>query len=514
MKLLQPILFLLLTAASAEAQTITLGPITKYAYCVGDTLIIAYQSGGSFAGDNHFTLQVSGPKGSFANFTNFGHDSTAAGEFRFPLIYEGNYYRFRVASSDPYLFSAPCDSDVISSAYPTPEPVEVETMKHAPVEPAGLINSTINLQDWKVESAGSTYQWTCAQDATPSLSTLAAPTVTYPTAGAKPASLTVTNVGGCSSTVNFHIHVFNCNPTIPHGAHVVTGTETGGDLFVWVQAGGAYTTTGRDQTVFVEPGGYVDAASNWVGTFYLRNGSSFASQSGYSILIIDSGMKIDGNSARSFKETFQCDGLTFDYSLVSPSGCRPVLPLAIRRVTGTAQGNDGAVWVKSGGNYTATGGVGNPQTIFVEDGGTVTATSAPEGIYYLKRGANFSNQGKNGDLKVIMAAGRKIAFSPGVQQMDTMTCGDLSFDYSQVNASIEATQAPAITISQNSDHLRITGDQPTTTCRIFSLLGTELLSQRGEGKLDVDLTLLPAGMYFALVQAGDERVVRKVLVTH
>lgn len=79
-----------------------------------------------------------------------------------------------------------------------------------------------------------------------------------------------------------------------------------------------------------------------------------------------------------------------------------------------------------------------------------------------------------------------------------------------VNTSIE----PSFTISQNSDHLKISGEQQATSCRIFSLLGTELLSQRGIGTLDIDLSHIPAGIYFAVVETGERREVRKIAVLH
>jgi len=48
----------------------------------------------------------------------------------------------------------------------------------------------------------------------------------------------------------------------------------------------------------------------------------------------------------------------------------------------------------------------------------------------------------------------------------------------------------------------------------LNLLGAEVLSKRGAGTVGVDLSSLPAGVYFAIVQAGDAREVRKIAVVH
>jgi hypothetical protein len=71
-----------------------------------------------------------------------------------------------------------------------------------------------------------------------------------------------------------------------------------------------------------------------------------------------------------------------------------------------------------------------------------------------------------------------------------------------------------MSVSLWTDHLLATSESSLISCRIISLLGTELLSERGTGTLDVDLASLPEGMYVAIVQAGDERGVRKILVAH
>jgi hypothetical protein len=41
-----------------------------------------------------------------------------------------------------------------------------------------------------------------------------------------------------------------------------------------------------------------------------------------------------------------------------------------------------------------------------------------------------------------------------------------------------------------------------------------VLSQHGSGALDVDLSALPAGVYFAVVESGNDRQVKRIAVVH
>src|SRR5437868_6931187 len=106
MKMKRTLILLSFFAASAEAQTITLGPITKLSYCVGDTLWVPYQASGTFSSANFFTVQLSDPSGSFGSFTNVGHSNAGSGVIPVPLVTKGQFFQVRVASTDPYEFSS------------------------------------------------------------------------------------------------------------------------------------------------------------------------------------------------------------------------------------------------------------------------------------------------------------------------------------------------------------------------------------------------------------------------
>jgi len=304
---------LFVLAAQANAQ-VNIGPISKTAYCVGDTLFVPYQAGGSFAADNFFRLQISDGSGSFTTYTSFGRDTQAIGTFRYPL---GTVARFRVRviATDPYTVSAPSDSIFIVSGYPTPQPYPLEGLLSHPLEPAGLVGNPITVQDWTDEPPGTSYLWAFGQDAQPVESSQRSSSVIYATEGIKNASLTVTNPGGCSATMNFHIYVLSCSPVIPKTAHIVDSTEAGSDPVVWVKAGGQYSPSTNYQTIFVEPGGAVNGSCDCATIFYLRSGSSFTRGGGTSVIFIADTNVLIGPSR--YFETLRCPDLQYDYSQVS-----------------------------------------------------------------------------------------------------------------------------------------------------------------------------------------------------
>ena len=366
---------------------IVVQPISKTAYCVGDTLLVRYDVHGTFAGDCQFTAQLSDAGGSFTNPASYGSTTTRQGTIPVPLSAPGFFYRVRVVSTNPTRVSTDNGTDIRVYNAPTPRPWPGSN-SYAGV---GTVDYPIHLSDMNNESAGAKFEWTLSQDANPQSSTLPAPDVTYPTGGLKTGTLTVTNIAGCTDTVPFQLGIFSCNPLIPRSAHVVTGKET---------------------------------------------------------------------------DTFSI------------------------------------VWVKSGGDYTV-GGNSNP-TVYAEDSSTVHGGNG--GIYYIKRFASFSPS---------LAATVITSDSSKNKSWDSIFyCHDVEFDYTRILGVAEAPHVAPISIAINSDHLRISAEAPNLEARIVSLLGTELLAQRGEGMLDVDLASLPAGMYFAIVQAGNVRVMRKMVVVH
>ncbi|MDP4288745.1 MAG: T9SS type A sorting domain-containing protein [Bacteroidota bacterium] len=95
---------------------------------------------------------------------------------------------------------------------------------------------------------------------------------------------------------------------------------------------------------------------------------------------------------------------------------------------------------------------------------------------------------------------------------DTFTCASLSFDYSQVSHSVvESLPASAISIHQSSDHLITHADREPISLRLVSVLGEVVLARNANQDLDIDLSLLPPGVYFAEVICGGQREVRRII---
>ena len=384
---------LLMAATSVQAQTITLGPITKLAYCVGDTLVVPYIAQGTFNTGNVFKVQLSDANGSFETFTSVGQDSNISGFIAVVIANVGNNYHVRVISTNPYRISDASADSIEIVSYPAPQPR---------VSSDGFAGDPVTFVDGTSEPQGSTYQWTFNQDANMDTSSLASPIVVYAKDGVKSGTLVVTNKAGCSITAPFTFQLFSCFPLIPNNVHVVTGTETGSDTAVWVMPGGNYTTSNEIavQTIFAEPGSSVHAGFATMGLYYLRMGSSFVlSNSGtWATVILDSGMHISGAD--------------------------------------------------------------NQDTV------------------------------------------------------DTYYCPNLTFDYSQVQSDVAAVPPLNLLFRQSGDQLFASEEELPIDIRITNLLGAEVLSKRGAGTVGVDLSSLPVGVYFAIVQAGDAREVKRIAVVH
>jgi hypothetical protein len=390
------ITFLLLTPLIGAAQTITLGPITKLTYCVGDTIVVPYQASGTFAGDNTFVLQMSDVNGSFTTFTNLGHATRNTDSITVKLNNTGGHYRIRIASTDPYILSSDNGADISVVGYPSPQPWPADGSYH------GFAGDSIQLSDRSSESTASTFLWKLDQDANPNTSTDPSPKILYLTPGVKSGTLTVANSSGCSTSVFFQFNLIGCMPTIPANAHIVTGTETGSDVSVWVKAGGSYTTSNESntQTIYAEPGSSVRAEFRTLGLYYMKAGSSFISSNGqgYAAVVLNRGTSISWDSYNSV-DTFYCDNLNFDYSLVS-------------------------------------------------------------------------------------------------------------------NGSVNDVTLPLLFLHQTADYFSAFAEGEIIDVRLTNLLGTEVLSSQGVGELDVDLAPLRAGVYFAVVEAGQQREVRRIAVVH
>jgi hypothetical protein len=399
MKTILIIALLWAAASNAVAQSITISSVENIQLCTGDSIIVAYTATGTFNSDNSFKLQIS--KDSFATFSYVNAPESQNGIISFVLNTSGSY-RIRMASSDPYTVSNSQPVTVVVPGYPSPNPVLVSTrrIEYVGSQPfyrvAGLTGQPISLKDAASETAGSTYLWRFSSDATPSTSNMAAPMVEHLTEGLKNASLTVMNQYGCERTNTLQYRVLSCTPSIPANAHIVTGIESGYDSMVWVKTGGSYSALADfNQTVFAEPGSSV-TNQGFGGIFYLKTGSSFTSNGSYSVAILNRDAKIPFGGD-NFVDTFYCDNVTFDYSLV--------------------------------------------------------------------------------------------------------------------NKEVSKTDLERLSISHHApDHLLATSANQPIDLRLLNLLGNEVLSRRGEGGLDIDLTSVPAGIYIAIAESGGQRVTKKIAV--
>ncbi len=300
------------------AQSITVGTISKSIICFGDTIWVPYSSSGTFQADNFFSIQLSDASGSFTTFTNVGKSTAMQDSVPIVIGYTADHFRFRIISTDPYIVSSNTSSEIQVVNYPTPSPTP--NPEHTDFGAAGFTGDEIQFKDGSSEPTGSTYLWKFDQDANTVWSTTESPMVIYTAEGVKTGTVTVTNSAGCSTTKPFQLRILSCHPVIPDSVHIVTGYESGAYPFVWVKAGGNYSANGSfpSATIFIEAGASVRAEIQSVGTYYVKNGSSFidASEDGYSTVILSPGNSISFSDYGYNIDTFYCGNLQFDYSQV------------------------------------------------------------------------------------------------------------------------------------------------------------------------------------------------------
>jgi hypothetical protein len=392
-------------AAAAHAQTITLAPITKLVYCIGDTLTVSYFASGNFDTGNVFIAELSDDNGSFQTPTTAGSSFGDTGSFQIPLANSGPGYRVRVISIAPSDSSADNGKDISVSNFPIPSAFLVigpnrlaATASDSTGGPAVMVGQLAQFAAIAFPSANM-YYWTFNEDASQQYGTGTTVSVSYPTVGLKDGLLNAVNAGGCESTIAFSFRVLDCEQTIPWYSTVVTDTESVADSFVWVKPGG-----------------------------------------------------VDSVAATPY-----------------------------------------------------------PQTIFVEtDGSVITTSDESWNTYYIKPGGSIHPLPEQGTVVFSMGNRDTIAANARV---DTLSCDDLEFQVSSGVRS-EVPQPAAFRIIQNGDKIEVLYEYAAFTVRMLNPLGAEIFSERGSGALDIDLSMLPAGVYFAVAQAGDEREVYKIAVIH
>jgi hypothetical protein len=245
----------------------------------------------------------------------------------------------------------------------------------------------------------------------------------------------------------------------------------------------------------------------------------------------------DANILSRFDSTATVSFATPGYKTVSidassPDGCpggsswtfyvasqHPTIPRYARVITAdmgnvTGDALDTVVWVKSGASYTRVQWfkLGATYRIYAEPGSSISgsARGKPQQIY-LRPGAVFPGYNSS-----ISSFPQVIVEGYGdYGGIDTFYVPDLTFDYSQVSGDVEDSPSSAkFVLHQTPGHLLATSANQPIELRLLNLLGNEVLSRRGVGELDIDLTPVPDGIYIAIAKAGDCRKVHKIAVTH
>ena len=85
---------------------------------------------------------------------------------------------------------------------------------------------------------------------------------------------------------------------------------------------------------------------------------------------------------------------------------------------------------------------------------------------------------------------------------------------SKVASPIAANDVSPFEIFETPNHLTVRSDQPSISLRLFNILGDERFFRKGMGTLEVDLSSLSAGTYFAVIETSNAREVRRIAIVH
>jgi PKD repeat protein len=505
------LLFLSLFATSATAQTITLGPITKLDYCVGDTLVVPYQASGIFVSGNFFTLQLSDANGSFGTFINSGHDTAMSGIFLVPLKYVESHLRVRAASTNPYYVSADNGVDISIAALPHPS---IRIKNNSSFNPPtssiiGFADQTFTLSDASNEGEGCTYLWTfdSALGLSPSLDSTIQ--LTFPQGGSYSVSLQVTNANGCVSKTTTGYTLLSCSPEIPKTAQIVTGTLDGTTSYsvVVVKTGANLTGTAKWSTIFAEPGSSIALNEGMQGgTIYLQDGASFSPSGAglgvdghFPIVIMTPGRTLVSNGTQYTYDTFYCSDMTFGTALYSgvPNG----QSIALGPMPTSYHVGDTIIVP-----YTASGSFGDGNFFSLQ-------LSDSNGSFN-----TFTNVGHDtlisGQIPFVMKQPGK-HFRVRIASSDPyMPSQDNGTDITTATSSVAEANIELIDIKEFPNELLAHSSAGEIELHLFSLLGAEILSQHALGTLDLDLSPLPVGVYFAVIETGGAREVKRIAVVH
>ena len=324
-------------AGNAGAQSVTIDSISGSSFCTGDPISVTFTATGSWGAGNVFLLQLSDSTGSFTNtFQNVGSlFDTLPGIFTIettiPYGRPSTRYRFRILATSPYVTSTDNGSNIAIWSGPG-------AFNLYPNLPAGAVGVpvTFTISGAAIKLDGNsqdTAYWDFGLGATPSNATTTnmnsnegseyAQQVTYSSPGDKTISVIIGDPGGCSHTLTYSLHIFDCSdPIIPYDAIVVNSDTTvaeGGKTY-WVNAGFIFYGAVGD-TIFAEAGSTVSGDRLYQCVLYMKPGSVLNSKNGSSnSVIFGEGASI---IPESNNYTLNCPTLDFDYSNAPPNPAHP-----------------------------------------------------------------------------------------------------------------------------------------------------------------------------------------------
>ena len=337
---------LALTSGFVNAQSVSMSPIPRTSYCVGDPISVTFTATGTWGPKNAFTLQLSDATGSFANtFKNIGSiNGTAAGTFTISStiptgITGSTHYRIRITGALPYTASTDNGQDITMGVKPSIDLEIADFTTYVTTSVGGLflpvgaqVDSTVQILLPHIDSSSASsikYDWDFGSDATPpnaSALGLIKKNVAYSTAGDKTVSVTATDPAGCSTSASINYHIFDCtNPSIPKYALIDSGQNAdfhGG--VIWVNPGVAFSIDGGKDTLFCESGSAI--VNNGVyNVIYLKPGASYTESRGgaYSTVIYSDGVSLDLNNP-PYRKLIHCPNLDFDYTNAPPNAAHPL----------------------------------------------------------------------------------------------------------------------------------------------------------------------------------------------
>lgn len=319
----------LISVGTTQAQSVSTDAVSTLTYCPGDNISVSYVATGTFGAKNAFSLQLSGPDGSFGgSFLTLGSiKSGTSGTIVSTIptnVSAGAHYRVRVIASNPYVVGTDNGTDLTLGQTPS--------ASFWPSKSLAMVGDTITYYaNGSDSAAGVTYNWDFGPDATPLTATTASVAVVYATGGPKTASLNVTGQLGCTSSSTMRtdsglglamkqggVTIIDCNTQIPAEARIDSTEDPSGPAGItWVVPGATFSTGGGGgHIVFAEPGAKVITGGGGSCTFYLKDGSSLELGGGGSHVIVagnGAGVYLAGGA-----KVFRCANMTFDYSVAPP----------------------------------------------------------------------------------------------------------------------------------------------------------------------------------------------------